>query len=351
MKVHDRKSPFRRMSVYLAEKKPETTHEERADAHPTKTTQITAKWKGEEKMKIGGIAGANNSVQGGGMNPQMDSVSRNLKNQIANAQKELRDLSSNEDMTAEEKMKKKQEIQQEIANLNQQLRQHQMEQRRQQSSSGRDTAEGNGSAGDMKAESAGKGGTGADSRKSGLSQTSMRSMLSADSAVKQAKVQGSVAAKMDGKAGVLRAEIKQDGGNAAKEAELAEVEQKGMKAESSQLSTLAKANREMEEAAKTDPGSRAAEEKRESGAGKAEEQSESGARKAGEQSGSRAGKTGENSVGKADGTGLRAGDRTEEVVEKSGEKTEKADEYGIESGEISGRAVRNTGYVHVDIRL
>lgn len=302
-------------------------------------------------MKIGGIAGADNSVQGSGMNPRMDSVSRNLKNQIANAQKELRDLSSDENMTAEEKMKKKQEIQQEIANLNQQLRQHQMEQRRQQSSSRGDTAKENRSTGDRKAELAGKGGAGACSRKGGLSQTSMRSMLSADSAVKQAKVQGSVATKMDGKAGVLRAEIKQDGGNGAKEAEQAEAEQKAVKAESAQVSTLAKANREMEEAAKAEPGSRTAEEKSESRTGKAEEQSGSRAWKVGELTGSGTGKTGENSVGKADETGLRAGGRTEESGEKSGEKAEKADEYGIKSGEISGMTVRNTSYVHVDIRL
>lgn len=82
-------------------------------------------------MTIGGITNASSGVQrGAGLNPQADSVSRSLQNQIAQAQKELRELSSDDSMTAEEKMKKKQEIQQEIANLNQQLRQHQMEQKR-----------------------------------------------------------------------------------------------------------------------------------------------------------------------------------------------------------------------------
>ena len=47
-----------------------------------------------------------------GGNMQMDSISRNLKNQIANAQKKLQELSSNQELSLEEKMKKRQEIQQ-----------------------------------------------------------------------------------------------------------------------------------------------------------------------------------------------------------------------------------------------
>ena len=64
------------------------------------------------------------------MNQATDSYSRNIQNQIAGAQKQLRELSSNGDMTLEEKMKKRQEIQQQISDLNMQLRQHQMEQRK-----------------------------------------------------------------------------------------------------------------------------------------------------------------------------------------------------------------------------
>ena len=84
----------------------------------------------------------------------------------------------------------------------------------------------------------------------------MTAMISADSAIKQAKVQGSVATKMEGRSGVLQSEIKMDqaiGGNTQKkEEELAEVEQKAQAAVSSQFSTLADANRTMEEAAKED---------------------------------------------------------------------------------------------------
>ena len=140
-------------------------------------------------MTIGGITNASSGVQrGAGLNPQADSVSRSLQNQIAQAQKELRELSSNDSMTAEEKMKRKQEIQQEIANLNQQLRQHQMEQKREQQSARKAAEEGtkNGAGakpGDEKpgkAKPAGKA--------EGLSQAGMQSMLSADASVKQARV-------------------------------------------------------------------------------------------------------------------------------------------------------------------
>lgn len=54
------------------------------------------------------INGSNtNGIQTGGMNMSQgaDSVSRNIQNQIANAQKKLQELSSNQDMSMEDKMK------------------------------------------------------------------------------------------------------------------------------------------------------------------------------------------------------------------------------------------------------
>ena len=202
-------------------------------------------------MTINGINGANTQMGQMGMNQATDSYSRNIQNQIANAQKQLQEFSSNENMTLEEKMKKRQEIQQQISDLNMQLRQHQMEQRRAaQNRSEKQQAKGS-SMNDM------LGGTGkAESKSTGLSQASMTAMISADSSIKQAKVQGSVATKMEGRAGVLESEIKLDkvrGNNTqAKEEELAEVEQKAQAATASQLSTLADASRTMEEASQAD---------------------------------------------------------------------------------------------------
>ena len=210
-------------------------------------------------MTIGGITNASSGVQrGAGLNPQADSVSRSLQNQIAQAQKELRELSSNDSMTAEEKMKKKQEIQQEIANLNQQLRQHQMEQKREQQSARKAAEEGTKNGAGAKPGDAKPGKAKPAGKAEGLSQAGMQSMLSADASVKQAQVQGRTVTGMEGRAGVLKAEIRQDaGGNTqAKEAELAEIEQRALKAETSQMNTLARANREMKKVSETEQGRR-----------------------------------------------------------------------------------------------
>lgn len=199
-------------------------------------------------MRIDGINGTN--VQNVGMNRQMgnDSVSKNIQNQIANAQKQLQELSSNKEMSIEEKMNKRQEIQQQIADLNNQLRQHQIEMRREQQqtkSSSMDDMLG----GTRKVANTGNQGA-------GLSQASMQAIISADSAISQVQSSGRVVTKMEGRAGVLEAEIKLDsarGGNVeAKQEELAEVQQKASQAQASQLNVLANANEELEEASKSE---------------------------------------------------------------------------------------------------
>ena len=196
-------------------------------------------------MTINSINGANTQIGQMGMNQAMDPYSRNIQKQIVDAQKQLQELSSNEDMTLEEKSKKRQEIQQQISDLNMQLRQHQIEQRKEKqqakSSSFDDMLGGTSKAG---------------SKSTGLSHASMTAMISADNSIKQAKVEGSVAMGMNGKAGVLEAEIMLDKSRGndtqAKEKQLAEVEQKAQAATSSQLSTLADASKTMEKAAQAD---------------------------------------------------------------------------------------------------
>ena len=84
-------------------------------------------------------------------------------------------------------MKKRQEIQQQITELNQQLRQHQIEQRKEQhakKSSMEDMLGG-------RKKKASK----VEEQNAGLSQASMRAMISSDSALEQARVQGGVASK------------------------------------------------------------------------------------------------------------------------------------------------------------
>ena len=190
-----------------------------------------------------GAAQAGTTLRNGGM--QSDSYTKNIQRQIADAQQKLQDLSSNEELSLEDKMKKRQEIQQEIANLNQQLRQHQMEQRREQQSQKSSSMD------DMiagtKHTSAKKG--------TGLSQASMQAIISADTSMKQANVQGSVAAGLKGRAEVLESEIRQDAGKGnteKKEQELADIQGKVQSATAQQMSMVARANQEVEEAAKVD---------------------------------------------------------------------------------------------------
>ena len=83
-------------------------------------------------MRINGFNGTNMQAGTMGLPQANDAVSKSIQNQIANAQQRLRDLSSDEELSLEDKMKKRQEIQQEIASLNQQLRQHQIEQQKEQ---------------------------------------------------------------------------------------------------------------------------------------------------------------------------------------------------------------------------
>lgn len=206
-------------------------------------------------MEISSINGANAQVRQMGINQATDSYSRNIQNQIANAQKQLQELSSNEDMTLEEKMKKRQEIQQQISDLNVQLRQHQMEQRREKQqakgSSMDDMLGGTGNTSSAKVEN----------KSTGISQASMTALISADSSMKQAKVQGNVASRFEGRAGVLEIEIKLDESRAVnglsantegKKAELAEVEQKAMDVTAAQMETLGEVNKSLEEAEKAD---------------------------------------------------------------------------------------------------
>ena len=190
-------------------------------------------------MTISNVNGISFQAANSGGSAATDSVSKSLQNQIANAQKQLQDLAASPEMTPEDKMKRRQEIQQEITALNQQLRQHQIDQRKEQQA--------------KKAEKT-------ETTANGLSKDSMQAMISAESAMKQAKVQGSVATKMEGRAGILKAEIKQDaarGGDVEKKQKeladtLAEVEQKAQAADAAQLTTLARANQEIEGAAQDD---------------------------------------------------------------------------------------------------
>ena len=274
-------------------------------------------------MKINGTNGANTQMVQMGMNQAADSYSKNIQNQIANAQKQLQELSSNEDMTLEEKMKKRQEIQQQISDLNMQLRQHQIEQRKE-----KQQAKGS-SMDDMLGGTGNTGSAKAGNKNTGLSQASMTAMISADTSIKQAKVQGSVATSMEGRANVLKAEVKQDGGNVeVKKKEIAELEQKAENATASQMNTLAEANKTMEEAAEAERNDNKASESKEEKTDRAENTTEKTAE---------SGADGEKAQDGVSGAGVQAG--AAENVQP------------VETAVPEAATAQAAVYTHVDVRL
>lgn len=228
---------------------------------------------------MNGTGGAGMPAGAIGKGQSEDAVSKRLQQQIENAQKKLQEISGNSEMSTEEKMKMRQEIQKEIADLNSQLRQHQMELRKKEMEEAKKKQAENTSAAEQNNRS-GVGKAKDDSVDVQISAEGMQAMISADGAMKQAKVQGSVANSMEGRANVLEIEIQLDsarnGDTSAKEAQLADVREKAQEAAASQMSTLAEARETASEAnASTDTAgtqkddAKAAEEKKEEEEGEA----------------------------------------------------------------------------------
>lgn len=210
-------------------------------------------------MNVNGINGSGTGLQSFGMNRNQgtDSVSKNLQNQIANAQKQMQELGDNKEMSLEEKMKKRQEIQQQISDLQNQLRQHQIEkskENRQKKGSSMDDMLG----GNRQAPRQSKG-------SKGMSNASMKALISADASMDQVKIQGAAKGQAVGKAGVLKAEIKLDSGRGGdtkkKEEELAKTEEKVNEITQSQMNALSDINKKVDEAAKADREAEKVEEK------------------------------------------------------------------------------------------
>lgn len=201
-------------------------------------------------MRINGMSGTNTQVGTMGISHASDSYSKNIKNQIAGAQEKLKEISSNNEMSLEEKMKKRQEIQKQIADLNNQLRQHEIERQRQQRQEKRSSVEDTGGTKTRVSKSGKKG--------RGLSQASMKAIISAGSAMGQVQAGQQVTTRIEGQVNVLKSEIKQDKqagmDTQAKEEELAGIEENLANAKASQAELLGKASEEIKEAARSEEG-------------------------------------------------------------------------------------------------
>lgn len=177
-------------------------------------------------------------------NQQMDSYSKSLQEQINNANEQLQSLGEDKEMSIDEKMKKRQEIQKQITDLQNQLRQHQIEQHRESRQSKGSSME------DMLG---GKQTAKSSKAAKGISTASMKALISADSAMNQVEARGAVKANLKGEAGILETEIKLDSARGKdvekKQEQLADIESRNRDIESAQLEVLNRADKELDKAA------------------------------------------------------------------------------------------------------
>lgn len=211
---------------------------------------------------------------GSGTGGQMDPVSKDLQQQIEKLKKDLQEISSNQDMPTDTKMKKRQDIQKQISELEIQLRQHQIEARKEERQKKKEESSFDDLMGTKPQEKQNS------SQNTGMSAGSMEAMISADTSVKQANVNGSTAKKMEGRANVLETEISLDGGRGGssnvglKEAELARAKEAAEKATASQMESLAQAGETLQNAAKDEKVDKKKEEEEQKSSGTEEEKEE-----------------------------------------------------------------------------
>lgn len=200
-------------------------------------------------MQIGGVQGAGGAVPVSqpSITGAEDAVSKNIKRQISEVQKKIQELAQKQDMGLEEKMKKRQEYNQQIADLNAQLRQHEIEVRQEKQQPKENSME------DMLGGKESQEGA-QDKDSVSISTEGMEAMISADSAKKQSKVYGHVAKDLQAKARTLSSEIDMDASRgvdtSAKVSALADLEDRMENAVGKQIGTLSKAADGMEAAAK-----------------------------------------------------------------------------------------------------
>lgn len=209
-------------------------------------------------MRIGVNGGTSGNVGGTHAKqamPTEDSLTRSLKKQIARLQENLQKLSENSDLSMEEKMKRRQELMKQIADLNNQLRMHELELQRQKQNSNAKSQEEQASAKKAESEPGAALGNGK-KQGTGLSQASMQAMISAENTFDQAKVHGSVVRQIEARKKVLASEISQDskGNTEAKQKELSELEQTEAAANEKRAELLGKAGRAQKEARDKEEG-------------------------------------------------------------------------------------------------
>ncbi|MBR4026836.1 MAG: FlxA-like family protein [Lachnospiraceae bacterium] len=140
------------------------------------------------------------SIEAGAVMPNSDndSLTKNLRVQIANAEKEIQSISQDKQMSAEERKKKQQELQKQIEELNRQLEQRKLELQKEKDEAKERLQE-------EKAEKANN-----EREPQGLSQIGAEIIAVADGGMVRIKHQGKVVSEMQAQENVLKSEIEQD---------------------------------------------------------------------------------------------------------------------------------------------
>lgn len=176
----------------------------------------------------------------------VDEKTKELQAQIQGKQLELQRLSTNETMAEEEKMQKRQELLKQVSSLNTELRQHQLDMQREKNSKTDQDAS------SRKKNSVATDDSILDENALPMSAQGMQSIISADTAIKQAVSQGSVVTALEGRSRVLESEITLDAGRGAsteqKERELENISYAVTSATASRLGIVGTANVRLNEA-------------------------------------------------------------------------------------------------------
>ncbi len=193
-------------------------------------------------MNISAVNGSNTGMMPVFMNQAEDPVSRSIQKQIVNLQKQMQGLSENKDMSPEEKMKKRQELQMEISDLQNQLKQHQVDSRREKQL-------------DKQSPVKSSGRLNGKSDEAGISEATMTAIISADASMDQIRINGAAKSQIEGSVRVMKTEAKLDKAGKAAEKKLekaAELEGKTSELETEQMKKISEAVNEIGEAAETD---------------------------------------------------------------------------------------------------
>lgn len=200
------------------------------------------KINGLEKMEIQQVN--NNTMNQAAADPE----TKSYQNQIASAQSQLQKLSSDNNISQEEKAEKRKEIQKQIMELNNMLREHKMEMRREKQQEVAEAKE------RQKQEEQQQDNEtyvkeDLEPQPEKMSSNHMKAMVSSNASLERAKVQDSVAEEFERRISVLEGEIRQSsetGGYVeGKKEEIESLENKVVKISGSKMGTLGSAVKEI----------------------------------------------------------------------------------------------------------